>query len=166
MKKAIFILTILSLISCSSRISNISGIWIPQSVDWDDGTFETFYFYNDTSLIILSSTQGYFNDSIFFQAEPGFALSEGKIISSKRDFIEIESRVIYRFFTPPGAAPVPTAWVKENLTLSYKKDSIFSFDYEDEKYIKTNRYRSQDVERIKNIAVKTVHDIIESNFDF
>lgn len=166
MKKAIFILSILALISCSSKISDISGTWIPQSVDWDDGNFRTFYFCNDTSLIILSSTQKYINDTMYFEAEPGFALSEGKIIAVKRDLIEIESRVIYRYFTPPGEAPVPTAWVKENLTLSYKKDSVISFHYKDEKYIKTNRYSPQNVERIKNIAVTMVPYIKENNYDF
>ena len=159
MKKTIFILIILSLISCSSKKSDINGIWIPQSVDWSDGIFKTFYFYNDTSLIILLSTQKYINDTIYFEAEPGFALSEGKIISLNRNFIEIESRVIYRYFTLPGESPIPTAWVKENLTLSYKKDSLISFDYKDEKYTKTNRYRSQNVEGIKDIAVKMVPDI-------
>jgi hypothetical protein len=161
MKKITFVFILLSLIACkpeSSYKSNINGIWVPQMINWKDGSFNTFYFYNDTSFIMLSSTQKQIKDSIYFQVEPGFILKQGSVISLDSSKAEINSRVLYRFITLPGDT-TPSSLIKENIPLVKEGENVASFEYIGVKYIRTSKYTSQSVNTIKNLATKMATDL-------
>jgi hypothetical protein len=161
MKKIAFVFIFILFTACKTEHSNkpsLIGVWIPQIINWKDGNFNTLYFYNDTSLLILSSTQKYLNDSIFFQAEPGFVLKYGTVISSDSSKAEINSQVLYRFITLPGDN-TPSAIVNESLSLVTKDKNVASFEYQCLRYVRTNRYTNQSVKNIKDIATKMVPDL-------
>jgi hypothetical protein len=161
MKKIAFVFMLLSFMACkpeSSYNCNINGIWIPQMINWEDGSFNTFYFYNDTSFIMLSSTQKQIKDSIFFQVEPGFVLKQGTFISLNSIKAEIKSHVLYRFITLPGDT-TPSTLLKESLTLVKEGKNIVSFEYNGSKYIRTSKYTSQSANTIKNLATKMAPDL-------
>ena len=161
MKRITFVFILLSFIACkpeSSYKSDINGIWVPQMINWEDGSFNTFYFYNDTSFIMLSSTQKNINDSIFFQAEPGFILKQGVLMNLDGNKSDISSHVLYRFITLPGDT-TPSALIKENLSLATEGRYVTSFEYVGVKYIRTNKFTNQSVSNIKNLATKMAPDL-------
>lgn len=161
MRKIAFVFILLSFVTCKTEEPykpNINGIWVPESINWEAGSFSTFYLYNDTSFILLSSTQKYIDDSIFFQAEPGFILRQGAVISIDSSKAEINSRVLYRFITLPGET-TPSALINENLSLMTEGRNIASFEYKGVKYVRTNKYTSQSVSTIKNLATKMAPDL-------
>jgi hypothetical protein len=161
MNKYLLGLIIVLAIACSSGSKmhlRSDEFWIPDSSSWLNGNFNTFYFINDTSFILLSSTQSLIRDSIYFQIEPGFILRQGSIIKQNPNEIEIAFRVLYRFITIPGDS-TPSTVIKANLPLNGQDQKSTYFEFEGIKYSKTLRYTNNSVKAIRSIASKMVPDL-------
>lgn len=161
MRNIAFVFILLSFMACKVEEPLkpiINGIWVPEMINWEDGNFNTFYVYNDTSFIILSSTQKYLNDSMFFLAEPGFVLKQGAVINLDSIKADINSRVLYRFITLPGDT-TPSALINESLSLVTEGWNVSSFEYKGVNYVRTDKYTSQSINTIKNLATKMVPDL-------
>ncbi len=101
--KTIIILVFIFLYSCSqtakpstTKLSNkliteLKGIWIPETINWTNGDFDTYYFPNDSSVIIISSVQRKTGDSIYFNSEEGFNIKKGAFALSLDSSILIRS---------------------------------------------------------------------------
>lgn len=138
--------------------NNIYGIWVPEDINWSDGSFETFYFFNDTSYIILTSTQKIIQDSIYFETEPGLILNSGTMYVNNNKTIELKGRILYRFINLSGEA-TPTNIIKSSIKLNTNGSFIKSFNYGNVKFIKTSKYTKQSVNSIKSISIKMVENI-------
>ncbi len=148
-------------VSCNTKQQlRLKGIWIPEEVNWEDGSFETFYFYNDSDFILLSSTQKSINASIYFQAEPGFRLSDGR-------FEDIESKglitftTLYTFIKLPGEE-IPIKPITAELILSIKENEVVSFQYRGIRFIKTHKYTHKSVQAIEAMRVKMVPQLLNN----
>jgi hypothetical protein len=152
----VLILIALCFFSCSNPQENIvtlKGLWIPKSINWEEGSFEIFYVYNDTCFAKVASTQVLLeNDSISFMSEPGFILSDGKLKSNKK-YVAISYRILYRFIKIKGEK-IPSNIITETLKLKKEKDSVTSFNYQNKDFIRTDYFTMDSKERIKSIATK------------
>jgi hypothetical protein len=152
----VLILLALGFFSCSNpqeNIVNLNGIWIPKSIDWEEGSFEIFYVYNDTCFAKIASTQVLVeSDSISFMSEPGFILSDGKLKSNEKN-VAISYRILYRFINIEGEK-IPSNIITDTLKLKKEKDSVTSFNYQNKDYIRTDYFTTESKERMKSIATK------------
>jgi hypothetical protein len=161
MKGISIIFIFLLFASCNtgeSFLSSINGIWIPNEINWVDGNFNTIYFYHDTSFIIISSTQKNICDSIYFQAEPGFNIRQGKIIEFDLHRAETLSQTLYRYFTLPGDS-TPSCLIRTTLLFDLKGKNITSLTFLGVKYERTYKYTSRSVTTIENIASKMIPEL-------
>jgi hypothetical protein len=159
MIKHLLLLIWILLSACQQTTTNKSlfnGIWIPEKINWMDGNFETFFISNDTSLTLLSSTQKLINDSIYFQAEPGFIFRHGIIRVRESGKFEITYRILYRFISLPGDT-TPSKIIKEDVSHSKDLNQIVKLTYKGVNYIKTTDYTRQSEKTIKSIATKMIH---------
>ena len=78
--------------------------WIPKKINWKEGSFETYYFYNDSCFVKITSTQSKIkNDSIIFMREPGYILHKGKYsINKENSLISLSYQLFYRTFKLTG----------------------------------------------------------------
>ncbi len=155
-----FVATIILLSGCTDidKSQKIEGIWIPEKVNWHDGSFHTFYFYNDTSFVLLASTQKMINDSIYFQAEPGFRVNEGRIIVRKDNEVTIAYKVLYAFIRMIGEK-YPGDEVRDTIRLSDVNNDIIGFEYKGTSFVKTDRYTQRSVQIIKSFPVEMIPEL-------
>jgi hypothetical protein len=86
----------------SRKKESVNGIWIPEVVDWKEGSFDTYYIKDDT-VVIISSEQKMIKDSIYFRTEPGLNLMKGVLRPvADRKFL-LPHRTLYRFIKLTGA---------------------------------------------------------------
>lgn len=81
MHTSIFLIIILILLGCNENQApeKLEGIWIPETIDWKDGSFK-FLRMHDTSFIQISATQSKDDkDSIYFMVEPGLNFTASRI---------------------------------------------------------------------------------------
>lgn len=147
-------LLLIALLSCKDNNNQtsekIQGIWIPETIDWKDGSFKILSI-RDTAFIQIASTQSKDHlDSIYFMTEPGFNLSAGAI--DIRDTIAVVSfRDLYKH--------VPL--INDKFPSSIKVDTISINDsnvfiYQGKPYKKTSMFKSESKEIIDSIAINFV----------
>ena len=137
----ILIINIILITGCNDE-KNISGIWIPNSFNWDQYNgcvFNTFYFYNKDNFVLLTSYQNLYNDSLYFQAEPGFNLRDGKIIRRENDYLIVKYRMLYRMFIPPGDT-LPGKIIVDTIFVNRVGKNINSLLFNNKKYVKDSTY--------------------------
>ncbi|MEP7197468.1 MAG: hypothetical protein ABI851_13180 [Saprospiraceae bacterium] len=120
-----------------------NGIFIPTKIDWNDGNFKTIYVYNDSSFILINSTQKLIRDSIYFEAEPGYSLYKC-VVKENHNKTIVVSEKLYSFISSP---------FKENLldTLDVEvNNNIIIIDRQ--KFQLTNKYTCKSAETIKGLV--------------
>ncbi|HTI91941.1 MAG TPA: hypothetical protein VL727_15205 [Puia sp.] len=93
------------IISCcdkSRKKGSVNGIWIPEVVDWKEGSFDTYYIKDDT-VVIISSEQKKIKDSIYFRTEPGFNVAKGVLRPIAEGKYLLPHKSLYRFIKLKGA---------------------------------------------------------------
>lgn len=94
--------------SCAESQIGVNDVmnypWIPKQANGKDGSFETLYFYNDSSFLKITSTQVLTEkDSISFMSEPGFILYSGKYnVLKGTNEIALRYRLLHRTFRLTG----------------------------------------------------------------
>lgn len=131
---------------------NIKGIWIPRKVDWKDGSFETYYFKDDSTVVIISSVQKKLKDSILFNTESGFIIKKGEIKKINSKFL-ITYRVIYRYVKIVGEG---NKLFTEKITIEPNGKSI---SINEVLYQPGDLYTKDSKERIEIMATRMVSDI-------
>jgi hypothetical protein len=157
MKKSIVLIAILFVFGCNGKSQTLSGIWIPQTVNWKDGDFSNFYFLNDTSVIIIPSTQKKIKDSIYFETEPGFNLLKGSIKQTSPNTYLISSKAIYRFIKLP-AVKGNEIYV-DTLHVIHQNNKITKIKINSSFYVPGDLYTKKSKERIYSIVTKMVPEI-------
>lgn len=157
MMKLVTISLAIVLFSCAdkeNKRTGLNGIWIPQNVNWKDGNFDTYYFPDDTSVVIISSVQKKIGDSILFRTEPGFNIKKGVVEALPNGQFKISYKFIYRFvkLTTANADKVfeDTAKVMQP-NQSLQINHIL--------YQRANTYTKESRDAITAIATKMVPDI-------
>lgn len=168
--KLILIVIIIFLYGCSqtpklpttkltnSLITELKGIWIPEKINWIDGDFDTYYFPNDSSVIIFSSVQKKVGDSIYFNTEEGFNLKKGILSLSLDSNILIKAHTIYQFIKRTDSAGNEIK-SDTSIVLVLQKDSIKSIQLNGLTYVPAIQYTKESKQSIINIATKMVPDI-------
>ncbi|MFN8349575.1 MAG: hypothetical protein U0X91_31535 [Spirosomataceae bacterium] len=145
------ILFFLLQISCENSNENYNGIWIPETINWKEGNFETIYIENDTSFVKISSTNLLLrSDSIQFMTEPGFILSAGSIIKTDNKFLEAKYNIWYKFINLQGEK-LPSKTIKETIKIE-KKANMISLIYRNKIYLKTNKFSNESKIQLLNIS--------------
>ena len=155
MKSQILLLFILMyLAGCAkSQISKeelVDYPWIPNKVNWNEGSFETLYFYNDSNFVKIGSTQVLSNDSITFLSEPGFILYNGTYTIEKNDIL-LTYRIVYRTFTRVGEK-VPGEFINEKIFVS--EDKPLQLKFKGKSFIKVKNATSEGLQRMRDIINK------------
>lgn len=164
--KLILITIVMFLYSCSHSSSQmkkiqrpeLKGIWIPEKINWEEGNFNTYYFPNDSSVIIFSSVQKKINDSIHFNTEEGFNIFKGSLIFSSDTNVIIKAKTIYRFIKITDSAG-NEIHSDTSIVLTLPKDSIKSIQLNNSTYIRAIQYTEESKHSIISIATKMVSDI-------
>jgi hypothetical protein len=161
MKNTVAFFVCLIVISCNTTSKNnlkIEGFWIPETVNWEDGSFNTFYFYNDTAFLLLSSTQKLINDSIYFQSESGFVLKQGSFKIRSKISAEIRFRTLYRLIHIEGDT-IPSTLSNDWLILNVKDQRIKSFLFAKVRYLQTFKFDDTSRKTINSFLIKLVPNI-------
>jgi hypothetical protein len=153
MRVLIFFLLI-ALFSCTDNNQNperVQGVWIPETIDWDDGSFK-FLFIRDTAFTQISSTQSKDDkDSIYFMTEPGYNLSAGTI--HVRDTVAVVSFQDLYKHVPLISDKFPSS-IKID-TIYFNKGNSFIL-YQGKPYKKTNMFKRESKDIIDSIAINFV----------
>lgn len=157
MKKIIVLSIILCNFGCNGKSQTLSGIWIPQTVNWKEGDFSNFYFLNDTSVVIIPSTQKKIKDSIYFETEPGFNLLKGSIKQTSLNTYLISSKAIYRFIKLPDLTGNEIYIDTLHVIRQYNK--IAKIKINSSFYVPGNLYTKKSKESIYSIVTKMVPEI-------
>ena len=149
--KSIIISVIIFFYSCSqtpkqstTELSNpiktkLKGIWIPEKINWKNGDFDTYYFQNDSSVIIISSVQRKTGDSIYFNTEEGFNIMKGILSPSLDGNALIKVHTIYQFIKITDSAGNEIKSDK-TIVLKLQKDSIKAIQLNALNYIPASIY--------------------------
>ena len=168
--KSIIIPVIIFFYSCSqtpkpstTKLSNLlitelKGIWIPEKINWTNGDFDTYYFPNDSSVIIISSVQRKTGDSIYFNTEEGFNIKKGALSLSLDSNILIKAHTIYQFIKMTDSAGNEIK-SDTSIMLVLQKGSIKSIRLNSLRYIPAVQYTEESKQSIINIATKMIPDI-------
>lgn len=160
MKKILF-LSYVIFCSCSSHdnsIQNLEGIWIPKSIPWPNGNFKTLCFLEDSSFSVFISTQKLIKDSIYFQAEPGFTFSKGRILDYNGDRLTVTCKVLYRYISMPGDV-TPSKSTKENILVQNTSTNVTEIIYNDVTYIKALKYTNKSRKNIIDFSKNLEHNL-------
>jgi len=144
--------------SCATSQTTISDVrgypWIPQKQNWKEGSFETLYFYNDSSFVKIASTQVLTDkDSISFMSEPGFILYSGKynIVKGTNEIL-LQYRLLYRTFKLTGEK-LPSEYIIEKISLSTSKNNKI-IKVEGISYIKTKKFTMEGLHKLNDVVKK------------
>jgi hypothetical protein len=141
---------------CQNSGNGISGIWIPESVHWQkNGDFKTYFFENDSEVVIISSVQKKVKDSIYFNVEEGYNLFHGYIKLSGVHKV-IQTKMIYRFVKLTGFN-YDTSFL-DSLSIR-KTDGHLMLLINHIPYCRGVRYNAASKQEIFDIATKTVPKI-------
>jgi hypothetical protein len=138
--------------------TELKGIWIPKIINWTSGDFDTYYFPNDSSVIIISSAQRKTGDSIYFNVEEGFNIKKGALLPSLDSNILIKAHTIYRFIKMTDSIGNE---IKSDTTivLELPKGSTKSIQLNGLSYIPAVQYTQESRRNVINIATKMVPSI-------
>jgi len=129
--------------------NRLNGIWIPESINWEDGSFKILYI-RDTSFVQIASNQSKDDkDSIYFMVEPGFNLSAGTIhINDNIAVIYIQD--LYKH-TPLISDNLPSSVKVDTIYLDEKKNDALM--YQEKLYRKTVLFKNESQDKIDSIAI-------------
>lgn len=151
MRYCIF-LSLLIICSCgkSQKKEDLSGIWIPEVVDWEDGSFRTYHIQEDT-VVIISSLQKLIDDSIYFRAEPGFSVMKGVLSPVADQKYQLQHKALYRFIKIPGLPDVGT----DTISVVASGDTIQKLNINGKNFIQARLYTGKSKEAIISLATIT-----------
>lgn len=144
--------------STKKSIIELKGIWMPEKINWQDGDFDTYYFPNDSSVIIISSTQKRINDSILFNTEEGFNLMKGSLSFSSDSSIETKPKTLYRFIKLVDSAG-REVFLDTSVILIKPIQAQNELWINKTLYIRASQYTEQSKQDVINIATKMVSEI-------
>jgi hypothetical protein len=155
MRYCIF-LSLLIICSCgkSQKKENLSGIWIPEVVDWEDGSFRTYHIQEDT-VVIISSLQKLIDDSIYFRTEPGFSVMKGVLTPAAEGKYRLQHKALYRFMKIPGLPDVAT----DTISVIASNDTIQKLNINGVNFIKGRLYTGKSKEAIIEMATQMAPDM-------
>lgn len=155
-----YLIFLLLLIFCccgkSKRKENADGIWIPEVVDWKEGSFDTYYI-KDSTVIIISSEQKRLNDSIYFRTEPGFNVKKGVLRRITDGKFLLPHRILYRFIKLPGIKADET--FTDTISIVSSKDTAVRLNINGLNFIQARLYTKESRESIISIATEMVPDM-------
>lgn len=136
--------------------SKLTGIWIPEKIDWTSGDFSTLYFLGDSMAVIISSVQKKIGDSILFNVEEGFNLFKGRMeyLSSDNE-ITIKAKAIYRFIKKTDSAGNE---INSDTTIHIvlPTDTMGAIKIGTENYVEATRYTEESKQHISAIVNKMI----------
>lgn len=133
--------------------------YIPEKINWQEGSFETFYFYNDSSFVKIASTQTLTDkDSISFMSEPGFILYSGNYsITKEKNEILLYYRLLYRTFKLTSEN-LPSEYISEKLLYNTTGGNII-IKAKGVPYNKTKKFTNESLHKLKDIIEKFLPSI-------
>ncbi len=158
MRKILLFVVLVYFSSCVKSQTGLNDImkypWIPKKVNWQEGSFETYYFYSDSSFVKIASTQRQADkDSISFMSEPGFILYSGKYnISKAKNEILLQYRLLYRTFKRTGEK-LPSDYMIEKILFSTTGRNK-EIKAKGVSYVKTNFFSSESLHKLKDVIEK------------
>ena len=152
MHTSILVLAIFVLIGCKEKnktSEKFEGLWIPETIDWKDGSFK-FLRIHDTSFILISSTQSKDNkDSIYFQVEPGLNYSAGRIEANSNSTAIVHFRDLYKH-VPLNSEKFPSGLKIDTIYIdSKKKDFVI---YQGKQYRRTEMFKKESIGQMNSIS--------------
>jgi hypothetical protein len=151
-------LSLLIICSCgnSRKKENVNGIWVPEVVDWQDGSFDTYYIKEDT-VIIISSMQKLIHDSIYFRTEPGFKIMKGvlKLVGDQKYLLP--HRILYRTLKLPGINSDDI--ITDTISVVASNDTTIKLNINGINFIQGKLYTNESKESIITMATKMVPDL-------
>lgn len=152
MHTSIFFLIIFVLLGCkeNNRIpEKFEGIWIPETIDWKDGSFN-FLRINDTSFAQISSTQSKDDkDSIYFMVEPGLNFSAGKIEVNNSNTAIVHFRDLYKH-VPLISERFPSEVKIDTIYIDSKRGHFIM--YQGKPYRKTEMFKKESIDQLNSIG--------------
>ena len=144
-------LSMVIICSCgkSPNKENLNGIWIPEVVDWEDGSFNTYHIQEDT-VVIIASMQKMIDDSIYFRAEPGYSLMKGVLSPVEDRKYLLSHRALYRFIKLPGLPDVVT----DTISVVASNDTTIKLNISGINFIQSKLYTGKSKELIITMATK------------
>lgn len=158
MHASIFLVIIFVLLGCKENKTpeKLEGIWIPETIDWKDGSFK-FLRMHDTSFIQISATQSKDDkDSIYFQVEPGLNFSAGRIEANNNNTAIVHFRDLYKH-VPLISEKFPGEI--KNDTIHIDRDFII---YQGKPYRRTEMFKKESIDQMTSIS-KYYLDRLKSN---
>jgi hypothetical protein len=161
MHASIFLVIIFVLLGCKENQTpeKLEGIWIPETINWKDGSFK-FLRMHDTCFIQISATQSKDDkDSIYFQVEPGLNFSAGRIVANNNNTAIVHFKDLYKHV--PLISEIFPSEIKIDTIYfdSSKRDFII---YRGEPYIKTEMFKKESIDLMNSIS-KYYLDQLKSN---
>jgi hypothetical protein len=140
----------------SKKMENVNGIWIPEVVDWKEGSFDTYYIKDDV-VIIISSEQKMIKDSICFRTEPGFNVMKGVLRPVADGKFLLPHRTLYRFIKLSGVKA--DEFLTDTISVVPSKDTALRLSINGINFIQGRLYTRDSKESIIVIATKMVPDM-------
>jgi hypothetical protein len=140
----------------SRKKENVNGIWIPEVVDWQEGSFNTYYIKDDTG-IIISSEQKMIKDSIYFRTEPGFNVMKGVLRPLADGKFLLPHRALYRFIKLPGIKADEI--LADTISVVPSKDTAVRLSINGINFIQGRLYTRDSRESIISIVTEMVPDM-------
>lgn len=163
--KLMAITTMVVLFSCSqldkspttkkpnSITYNLTGIWIPEKIEWATGDFDTYYFPDDSTAMIFSSVQKKIGDSIYFNTEEGFNLKKGTLTFISDSEKLIKAQTIYQFIKRKDSAGNEIKSVT-SIILTLQKGTPESIQLNKIAFVSADKYTEESKKSIRSIATK------------
>lgn len=150
MRLLLFLIVVTSL-SCKNTNQTpgkLQGVWIPETIDWKDGSFKILSI-RDSCFTQISATQSKDDkDSIHFMIEPGFNLSAGAI--HIKDTVAVVSiRDLYKHI-PRLGEKIPGSMRIGTLNVLDSKGFLV---YQGKYYKKTNMFKRESQDIIDSISI-------------
>jgi hypothetical protein len=161
MHASILILIIFVLLGCKENQTpaKLEGIWIPETIDWNDGSFK-FLRMHDTSFIQISATQSKDDkDSIYFMVDPGLNFSAGRIDANNNNAAIIHFRDLYKH-VPLISEKFPSEVKIDTIYIDTKKRDFIM--YQSKPYRKTEMFKKESIDQMNSIS-KYYLDRLKSN---
>jgi hypothetical protein len=151
MHASIFLVIIFVLLGCKENQTpeKPEGIWIPETIDWKDGSFKILRIH-DTSFIQISATQSKDDkDSIYFQVEPGLNFSAGRIEANNNNTAIIHFRDLYKH-VPLISEKFPSEIKIDTIYIDSKKRDFIT--YQGKQYRKTEMFKKESIDQMNSIS--------------